>query len=152
MQKWEVCFFNELTALRLYQLLKLRQDVFVLEQTCLYADLDNLDQQSIHISLIDEEEDQVIAYCRILPEGLIYPEAAIGRVVVSTQTRNQGLAKKLMLKAIHFIEQEMQAPYIKISAQSHLKCFYSSLGFNVASAPYDEDGIEHIDMMLSTEI
>lgn len=152
MQKWEVCFFSELTALRLYQLLKLRQDVFVLEQTCLYADLDNFDQQSIHLLLIDEEEDQVIAYCRILPEGLICPEAAIGRVVVSKQTRNQGLAKKLMLKAIKFIEQEMQVPNIKISAQSHLQGFYRTLGFNVVSEPYDEDGIEHIDMILSIEI
>lgn len=65
MQKWEINFFSELSTLRLYQILKLRQDVFVLEQTCLYPDLDNLDQQSIHLLLIDEEDDLLFAYCRI---------------------------------------------------------------------------------------
>ena len=148
MLSWEVKFFSELSALRLYQVLKLRQDVFVLEQQCLYADTDNLDQQSLHISLISEEDDDLVAYCRVLPAGVIYPEVAIGRVVVAPNARNKGLAKQLMQKAINFIEVEMQAPAIKISAQFQLRKFYQSFGFIVTSDPYDEDGIEHIEMTL----
>jgi len=149
MLSWEVKFFSELSALRLYQVLKLRQDVFALEQQCLYADMDNLDQQSLHILLISEENDDLVAYCRVLPAGVSYPEVAIGRVVVAPNARNKGLAKQLMQKAIHFIEVEMQAPAIKISAQFHLRQFYQSLGFIATSDPYDEDGIEHIDMALN---
>lgn len=146
---WEVKFFSELSAQRLYQILKLRQDVFVLEQTCLYPDLDNLDQKVIHVSLISEEDDDLVAYCRIIPADLVSPDVAIGRVVVAEGARSQGLAKKLMIKAIEFINEEMQAPVIKVSAQSHLQAFYQSLGFAITSEPYDEDGIEHIDMKLT---
>ena len=149
MQKWEINFFSELSTLRLYQILKLRQDVFVLEQTCLYPDLDNLDQQSIHLLLIDEEDDLLFAYCRILPAGVVYPDVAIGRVVVAEQARKQGIARRLMLKAIEFVKQEMQVPAITISAQVHLQDFYQSVGFICISAPYDEDGIDHITMTMS---
>ncbi|MDN2662063.1 GNAT family N-acetyltransferase [Psychromonas sp. 14N.309.X.WAT.B.A12] len=148
MQDWQFQLFSELSAQRLYQILKLRQDVFVLEQTCLYADLDELDQQSAHISLINEEDDSLLAYCRVLPAGVIYDDVAIGRVVVNQQARNKGIAKKLIEKTITFIETEMQASAITISAQSHLQRFYESLGFLVISEPYDEDGIEHITMRL----
>ena len=146
---WEIKFFSELSAQRLYQILKLRQDVFVLEQTCLYPDLDNLDQKVIHVSLISEEDDDLVAYCRIIPADLVSPDVAIGRVVVAEGARSQGVAKKLMIKAIEFINEEMQAPVIKVSAQSHLQAFYQSLGFAITSEPYDEDGIEHIDMKLT---
>lgn len=145
---WKMSFFSELTAFQLYQILTLRQDVFILEQTCLYADLDNLDQQALHLTLISEEDDQLLAYCRILPAGLVYPEVAIGRVVVAKSARKQGIAKQLMAKAITFVAEEMQQPVIKISAQIHLKALYESLGFVISSAPYDEDGIEHIAMTL----
>lgn len=148
MLSWEIKFFSELSALRLYQVLKLRQDVFVLEQQCLYADTDNLDQQALHFLLMSEEDDDLVAYCRVLPAGTSYPEVAIGRVVVAPNARNKGFAKQLMQKAIHFIEDEMQAPAIKISAQSHLQHFYQSLGFIICSSPYDEDGIEHVEMTL----
>jgi len=114
----------------------------------LYADLDQLDQQSAHVSLIDEESDELLAYCRILPAGLIYEDVAIGRVVVSQGARNKGIAKKLMKKTIAFVESEMHASAITVSAQSHLQGFYQSLGFLVISEPYDEDGIEHITMRL----
>ena len=148
MLTWHIKFFKELTASQLYQILKLRQDVFIVEQTCLYADADNLDQKSLHAFLVSEEHDQIVAYCRILPAGLVCDDVAIGRVVVAADFRQQGLAKNLMEKAIHFIEQEMQPEAIKVSAQSHLQAFYQSLGFQVISSPYDEDGIEHIDMLL----
>jgi ElaA protein len=148
MQDWQFQLFSELSAARLYQILKLRQDVFVLEQACLYADLDELDQRSAHVSLINEEDDSLLAYCRILPAGVVYDDVAIGRVVVSEQARNKGLAKQLMKKTITFIETEMQAPAITLSAQSHLQDFYQALGFLVISEPYDEDGIEHISMRL----
>lgn len=148
MLSWELKFFKELSAHRLYQVLKLRQDVFILEQQCLYADTDNLDLQAVHILLISEENDDLVAYCRIIPAGIIFQEVAVGRVAVSANARKSGLAKQLMHKAIDFIRDEMQAPAIKISAQSHLQNFYQSLGFIICSDPYDEDGIEHIDMKL----
>ncbi|MBB1272348.1 GNAT family N-acetyltransferase [Psychromonas sp. SR45-3] len=148
MLSWEIKFFSELSALRLYQVLKLRQDVFVLEQQCLYADTDNLDQQALHFLLMSEEDDDLVAYCRVLPADTSYPEVSIGRVVVAPNARNKGFAKQLMQKAIHFIEDEMQASAIKISAQSHLQNFYQSLGFIICSSPYDEDGIEHVEMTL----
>ncbi|TEW55933.1 GNAT family N-acetyltransferase [Psychromonas sp. RZ22] len=151
MLTWKLLFFSELTVLRLYQILKLRQDVFVLEQACLYADLDGLDQQALHILLISEEDDELLAYCRILPAGTSYAEVSIGRILVDVSARQQGFAKQLLNKAINFIWQEMQQPRIKISAQMHLQVFYESLGFEVTSDPYDEDGIEHIEMLLINE-
>ena len=144
---WKVNFFAELSAFRLYQILKLRQDVFILEQTCLYPDLDNLDQKAIHLSLISEEDDELIAYCRILPAVQAESLTSIGRVLVSEKARKQGIATKLMTKAINFIREEMQEAEIKISAQLHLQVFYQSLGFLANSTPYDEDGIEHIEML-----
>jgi ElaA protein len=146
---WRIKFFAELTNFHLYQILKLRQDIFILEQNCLYADADNLDQKSLHAFFVSEEHDQVVAYCRILPAGLTSSDVAIGRVVVSDCFRRQGLATKMMKQTIAFIEQEMQPESVVVSAQSHLKYFYSALGFEEVSSPYDEDGIEHIDMRLT---
>ena len=145
---WKVNFFAELSAFQLYQILKLRQDVFILEQTCLYPDLDNLDQKAIHLSLISEENDELIAYCRILPATQAESFASIGRVLVSGKMRKKGVATQLMTKAINFIREEIHEVEIKISAQLHLQVFYQSLGFLVNSRPYDEDGIEHIEMLL----
>ena len=146
---WKIKFFAELTGEEVYQILKLRQDVFIVEQACRYLDTDNLDQKCLHAFFVSEEHDQVIAYCRILPEGLVSPHVAIGRVVVSPEFRQQGFANNMMTKAIEFIKQEMNPKAIKVSAQSHLNAFYASLGFENISQPFDEDGIEHIDMLLT---
>ena len=148
---WKVNLFSELSAGQLYQILKLRQDIFVLEQTCLYADLDNLDQKAVHISLISEEFDELVGYCRILPKNTVFPEVSIGRVIVAEGSRRQGLANKVMQKAIYFINTEMDEISIKISAQCHLQTFYKSLGFSPVSEVYDEDGIQHIDMLLENK-
>lgn len=145
-------FFTELNASQLYQIIRLRQDVFIIEQSCLYADVDNLDQQALHVTLVYEEDNELVAYCRVLPAGTVYPEVTIGRVVVSQTARNNGLATKLMKRVLEFIAHEMQAPAVKISAQAHLQTFYESLNFNVVSAPYDEDGIEHLEMLLTNDI
>jgi len=149
MLTWKVKFFAELSGEDVYQILKLRQDVFIIEQACRYLDTDNLDQQCLHAFFVSEEHDRVIAYCRVLPEGLVSPHVAIGRVVVDPEFRRQGLAQKMMLQTIDFIKQEMHPDAIKVSAQSHLNHFYAGLGFNNISAPFEEDGIEHIDMLLT---
>lgn len=149
---WKIKFFSELSGLELYQIAKLRQDVFVLEQDCLYSDLDNLDQKALHATLISEENDQLIAYCRILPAGLVNKEVIIGRVVVSETSRYKGHATNIMKRVLEFINDEMQAPEVKISAQKHLQSFYEKLNFKAVSEPYDEDGIEHIAMLLTNEI
>lgn len=149
---FKIKFFSELSALPLYQIVKLRQDVFIIEQACLYSDIDNLDQKALHATLISEEDDQLVAYCRVLPAGLSYPEVSIGRVVVAENARQKGFASKLMKRVLHFIQQEMQAPIVRISAQSHLQPFYETFNFKTVSAPYDEDGIEHVEMLLTNDV
>ncbi|MDA7745736.1 GNAT family N-acetyltransferase [Psychromonas sp.] len=144
-----VNFFAELSVSRLYEILKLRQDVFLLEQSCLYADLDDLDQKALHILLISEEDDNLLAYCRILPAGTKFSDVSIGRLAVSDNERKKGYAKQVMQKAIDFIAEEMQASKVKISAQYYLYSFYESFGFKAVSEPFDEDGIKHIEMELT---
>lgn len=148
MLNWQIKTFYELSGSEVYKILKLRQDVFILEQQCLYSDADNIDQQAMHILLIDEVSQQLKAYCRLVPAGLIYQEAAIGRVVLASSQRRKGTAKLMLKKAIDCIQQYWQIADIRISAQYHLLELYQSVGFEIASAPYDEDGIEHIEMLL----
>lgn len=151
MLNWQIKTFSELSGLEVYQILKLRQDVFIIEQQCLYADADNIDQQAMHLLLIDEQSQQLGAYCRLLPAGLIYQEAAIGRVVIASSERNKGVAKLMLKKAIDYIQQDWERAGIKLSAQFHLVELYQDVGFSIASDPYDEDGIEHIEMLFKGE-
>ncbi len=137
--------FNELTPFELYALLALRSDVFVVEQNCIYQDLDGIDQQSIHLLFYHESE--LIGTLRIVPKGLIYNEIAIGRVCLAREFRLKGNGKALMQAGIESImKEEKQA--IRISAQAHLEKFYSDLGFKATGKAYLEDGIPHIEMLL----
>jgi ElaA protein len=154
--------FAELSNLSLYGALKLRSDVFVVEQNCVYPDLDDKDihTTTVHLlvetasdpSLNDETESvaKVIAYARCLAPGISFSGPSIGRVVVASSERGHGLAKLVMLEAINICKQHWPDETIQIGAQVYLQTFYTQLGFTAFSQPYDEDGIMHIDMQLQT--
>lgn len=144
---WNTYRFDELSAGKLYEFLKLRVDVFVVEQNCPYPELDNLDQASIHLAC--GEVDRTLAYARLVPAGVKYSIPSIGRVLVHREARNQGLAKRLMEHAVDYILNEWQADEIQLQGQVYLQKFYESFGFMPISEPYDEDGIPHIDMKFS---
>jgi ElaA protein len=118
--------------------------VFAVEQNCVYMDMDNRDQQSMH--LMGLENDNLIAYTRIMPPGLIYEESSIGRVVTSPSARRTGAGKLLMQKSIESTEKIFGQINIKIGAQLYLKKFYEGFDFVQTSDIYLEDGIEHIEM------
>lgn len=137
--------FNELTNIELYQILQLRSEVFVVEQNCVFQDIDNKDQQSYHhLCYVD---GALAGYTRLLPAGLSYKEISIGRVVSSPAFRGIGLGKELVQKSIEACEKVFEETTIRIGAQRHLSKFYNSLGFIESGEPYDEDGIVHLEMV-----
>lgn len=137
--------FSELTNEQLYQIIKTRIDVFVVEQNCPYHELDNYDQQSYH--MFDENGGGITAYLRILPAKTKYDECSIGRIIVNQEYRNKGVGSDLIKTAISFIEQNLEESKIRIQAQSKLEKFYQSFGFKPVSNIYLEDGIPHLDMI-----
>ncbi len=145
--QWQSLNFNQLTANTLYDILKLRVDVFVVEQACAYPELDDKDRhpQTQHLMGLSPAGD-LLAYARILPPGLSYPEASIGRVLVAPAVRGQGFATPLMRIAIDLALRTWPDAGIQIGAQDYLKTFYQSLGFVACSEVYLEDGIPHLDM------
>ncbi|WP_026478488.1 GNAT family N-acetyltransferase [Alkaliphilus transvaalensis] len=145
--EWKIKAFDELTAFEVYEILKQRINVFVVEQDCPYEECDGKDLDGIHIfATIDK---QVIAYIRVLPKGISYSEASIGRVIVQKDYRGKGIATQLMKKGIEYIKEEWKETQIRISAQAYLINFYNSLGFKVVSETYLEDGIPHVEMLHS---
>ena len=139
--------FSQLTNSELYEILRLRSEIFVVEQNCVYQDLDNLDQEAFHFLVINEGE--IVAYVRMLKPGTRFPEASIGRVVTKIDYRNQGISTLLIRKAIQTIHNDWKANKIKISAQKYLQRFYESLGFVAVTDEYSEDGIPHLGMILT---
>lgn len=142
--------FTELTNSELYQLLKLRQDIFVLEQTCLYPDIDGRDPDALHV--LFEENSHLAAYCRLLEVPKHNHFIRLGRIIVDPKYRGKQLGKQLIMQVIEYIKKNLNKTLITISAQTPLINFYQECGFKVVSAPYDEDGIEHIDMHLALSI
>lgn len=140
---WQLKTFAELTVAELYAILQVRFQVFVLEQQCLYAELDGKDQTAYH--LFKEQDGEVIAYLRIYRTAT--GQAALGRVLVKKQCRGQGAAQELLERAIRFVEEDLKASQIKIQAQEYLRNFYGAWGFVPTSDVYLEDGIPHIDML-----
>lgn len=139
--------FNELTPAQLYEILQLRQLVFVVEQNCVYLDCDDNDQRAMHICL--SEEESLIAYTRILAPGTSYESyCSIGRVVNHPDHRKKGLGKEIMKASIAFCRKTFPEHSIKISAQIYLDDFYTSLGFLSTGEEYLEDGIPHQAMIL----
>ncbi len=136
--------FHELNTEELYQILKLRSDVFVVEQKCYYPDCDGKDRHAHHLFV--EQNNHIVGYLRILEKGQTFDTIAIGRVVVDPDYRGIGLARHMMNKALLFIDEYLHQKNVKISAQQHLTNFYESVGFVSISESYLEDGIPHIDM------
>ncbi len=143
---WTLKKFEDLTPFELYAIMQLRSEVFVVEQNCAYLDADNKDLLSYHF--MGWEENTLIAYTRLLPPGLAYPQPSIGRVVTSPSARKSGYGRELMEKSIETIYGLFGKTAIKIGAQLYLKKFYSSLGFEATGDVYLEDNIEHIEMIL----
>jgi ElaA protein len=136
--------FDQLTVQDLYEILKLRSEIFVVEQNCIYLDLDGLDTQALH--LIGELEGKIVAYTRLFDAGITYDNASIGRVVVHANFRSRNLGHELMQTSIAVIKTNFGKDSITIGAQLYLKKFYESHGFAQTSEMYLEDGIPHIRM------
>ncbi len=136
--------FQELTITELYQILQLRSEVFVVEQDCVYQDLDFKDQKALHI--LGFKNNKIVAYTRVFKAGDYFENASIGRVVVAASERKFGYGFHLMKASIKAIEDHFNTTKITISAQVYLTKFYNSLGFNKIGEEYLEDGIPHIRM------
>ncbi|WFA03575.1 GNAT family N-acetyltransferase [Bacillus sp. HSf4] len=147
--EWKLKSFEGLSKDELYRIIKLRIDVFVVEQNCPYHELDHLDELAHHLFL--EEKGEILAYCRLFPGGAVYEEASIGRVIVRKEDRGKRYAQTLLEKALGFLESEWREKAVKISAQDHLRSFYSSFGFKEVSEVYLEDGIPHVDMLKNVQ-
>lgn len=144
--EWNIKYFNDLSPEELYNILKLRSEIFVVEQQCIYLDCDDKDKVSYQLFKKNHEGD-IIASVRILPKGVSYNEPSIGRVVVRKDYRRKGIASEMMKIAIDFIKNEFNENAIRISAQLYLLEFYKSVGFLPVSEPYLEDNIPHIEML-----
>jgi ElaA protein len=143
---WQCCFFNDLKAAELYAILQLRNEVFVVEQNCVFQDADNKDPFCYHLCGWDDET--LVAYTRLVPPGIAYKEPSIGRVVISPGYRNTGAGKALMQNSIEQCKKLFDNKPIKLGAQLYLKKFYESFGFEQNSEVYLEDNIPHIEMIL----
>jgi ElaA protein len=142
--EWQLLSFTELPRESMYALLRLRQQVFVVEQNCAYLDLDNLDQHAMHMFCTRNQE--LLAYQRCLAPGLSYRESSLGRIVVSPTMRGQQLGRDLVQRGIDHNLLQWPGSGIRINAQAHLHEFYSSLGFTAEGDAYLEDNIPHIQM------
>ncbi|MEC4589265.1 GNAT family N-acetyltransferase [Bacillus safensis] len=142
--KWTCQTFEQLSKEDLYLILMERVNVFVVEQTCPYPEIDHRDQEAFH--LIAKENGTIVAYCRIFQNGIMYKEASIGRILVTQAGRKKGYGKMLLVKALEKLS-ELGETSVKIQAQAYLKSFYESFGFKAVTDVYDEDGIPHLDMV-----
>ncbi|MBZ2206157.1 GNAT family N-acetyltransferase [Massilia soli] len=149
MTEWQWSSFADLPNTDLYELLAQRQNVFVLEQQCLYPDLDGYDQDAWHLlgwKIIDGKR-QLAASLRVIAPGVKYTEMSIGRVLSTSVARGTGVGRELLVEGIARAEQLYPGHRLRIGAQQYLEAFYASFGFRTVSAPYDEDGIMHVEML-----
>ena len=145
MLEWTIKKFDELSVHELYAVLRLRSEVFVVEQSCVFQDMDNKDQSSWH--LMGWDDNMLVAYTRLIPPGVSYSYASIGRVITSPGARGSGMGKLLMKRSVEEAQRLFGNAPIKIGAQLYLREFYNSFGFKQSSDIYDEDGIDHIEMI-----
>ncbi len=153
--KWILKKYEELTLDELHSIIQLRINVFIVEQNCPYEELDDKDKFAYHFFAflpngmvgVEENPSQIVAYTRIFKPGDYYEQAAIGRVVVHPDFRKDGIGYELMVNSIGQIKKLFQADQVKIGAQTYLKRFYESLGFQKEGTEYIEDGIPHIHMI-----
>lgn len=146
---FEFKHFTELTLDELYNILQLRAQIFVVEQDCVYNDIDGMDKDAVH--QFYKKDGEIVAYSRLLKSGTRFPDCSIGRVVVKESERRTGLGIKMMEEAKTFILNEWQAEKIKISAQKYLRKFYEDLGFKIITEEYLEDGIPHFGMLFEKQ-
>lgn len=137
--------FDEFTTQELYDVLQLRSDVFVVEQDCVYQDIDGKDQKALHV--IGYKNNKIVAYTRVFKPGDYFTHASIGRVVVDAKEREHKYGYDIMNASIEAIKEKYNETKVKISAQTYLKRFYNALGFIEVGEEYLEDGIPHIGMM-----
>lgn len=149
---WQWVAFGALSGSDVYALLSLRQDVFMLEQQCLFADIDGIDAHAMHLLGWRDTgaRRQLVAYLRVLAAGVSFAECAIGRVVTSPSVRGTGMGRLLMAEGMRCIRALYPQQPVRIGAQQRLVRFYASFGFEEASAPYLEDGIVHVEMHTTT--
>lgn len=145
--KWTLAHLDELTSRATFDIFLLRQQVFVLEQSCLYPDIDGIDLVAFHL-LGRNAQSALLAYLRIIPPLGKYPGPAIGRVLTSSDARGGGMGRQLMVEGISRTRTLYARQTIYLSAQTYLLGFYTSLGFAAYGDAFDEDGIEHIQMSL----
>lgn len=142
--RYQWSLFGDLDVYQLYSFLRLRQEIFVVEQECIYLDADGWDQQALH--LLMSVGDVLAGYLRVILPGSDEKALVIGRVLVHGEFRRQGHARRLVSQALSYCRREYHDYDIVLSAQSYLVNFYEEMGFTVVSEPYDEDGIEHVRM------
>ncbi|MBI9061352.1 MAG: GNAT family N-acetyltransferase [Marinilabiliaceae bacterium] len=148
--KIEVKTFEELRNSELYNMLQLRAEVFVVEQDCVYNDIDGMDQQGLHV--LAKVDGKIIGYTRLLKAGTRFETASIGRMVVDKDYRFKGYAREIMEYSIGYIHKSWNESIIHISAQQYLKGFYGSIGFKIVTEPYLEDGIPHVGMDINVAV
>ena len=145
MNKWNIKEFGELTLKQLYEITRSRCEVFIQEQKIICEEeLDGLDDKCIHVFL--EENERVVAYCRIVPKGINYENISIGRVLVLNEFRKRGIAQEMLKETVEYIKSNFQENKIVLSSQLYAKSLYESVGFIVTSDIYEEAGIPHVKM------
>jgi ElaA protein len=147
---WQCATFSELSAAQLYAILKVRSEVFVVEQNCVYLDMDGADPHCLHL-IAWTDDLQVAAYLRVVPPGLKFNEASIGRVITSQIVRGQGIGKQLIAKGLAQIQTSYPGLAVRIGAQHYLEKFYQTFGFITCSDMYLEDDIAHVEMLLKAK-
>lgn len=150
--QWQWLPFDALSREQLYALLRLRSEVFVVEQNCVFLEMDGMDEQALHLlgTRVTDGTPQLVAYVRCFPKGISFAEASIGRVVTRPSARGGGLGHLLMAEAVRALQQHWGPQPIRIGAQAHLKRFYQQHGFVNMDRPYVEDGIDHLEMLRPT--
>lgn len=146
--RWTWHAWQDLTPDALYSILQLRSAIFVVEQNCVFPDMDGRDPACEHLCGTDDG-GALVAYLRLVPPGVRTPEVSLGRVVVAQPRRRRGLGRAVMEEGLRHCARRHAGKPVKVSAQQHLEPFYQSLGFRAVSAPYLEDGIRHVDMLRS---
>jgi ElaA protein len=147
---WRGCRFDELSVFELDAIYRARQQVFSIEQECIYLDADGFDAGSLHLAAWSPSHPEPLAYARVVQPGLKYAEPSIGRVITTAPGRGTGLGRELVRRAIAYSRQTYPGQGIRISAQTRLEAFYAELGFVAIGEPYTEDGIPHTEMLLAS--
>ena len=146
MISWQTKHFIELNTIELYAIMRLRLEIFSVEQNCSYQDADGKDKEAYHL-MGHNEKGELLAYARIIPAGITFKEVSIGRVVTSSKVRRTGMGKELMDRSLQFIHEKFGKTPVRIGAQCYLTKFYGDLGFVIDGKEYLEDNIPHIEML-----